>query len=194
MHDAIPRLRMLWIYAPMESGMSHEPARNLIWKHIRAIETCMLVTHFGDQMRARPMRGIARPEQNAIWFFSDSESHTDEQLRANPDVCLSYADIKSNVYVSVSGQIARVTEKTTINDLWDDDASGYFPKGPSDPRVVLLRFEPETGEYWRAPSSPIILAIKFLEAKVTGERPAMGESGSARLGPGPVEPIIAPNV
>jgi general stress protein 26 len=172
--------------------MSEE--RNLIWKHIRAIGTCMMATHDGEQVRSRPMRGIPRPEQNAIWFFADGESHTDGELRENPNACLAFADVKNNIYVSVTGTIVRVLEKSTILDLWDDEASSYFSKGPDDPRVVLLRFEPDTGEYWKAPSSPIVVAIKFLEAKIMGGRPDLGTSGRARLRVVPVEPNPDPHV
>jgi general stress protein 26 len=161
--------------------MNTESSRNLIWKHVRAIETCMMVTHDGSQIRARPMQGIPRPEQNAIWFFSDAESHKDEEPGKVADVCLTFADVKSNKFVSVSGQITRVAERDTIHDLWNEAADSYFPKGPDDPSVVLLRFDAETGAYWDAPSSPIVLAIKFLEGKITGERPNLGTSGTARL-------------
>ena len=122
-----------------------------------------MVTHGDDGVRARPMRGISRPEQNAIWFFADRESHTHEDASRNPGVCLTFTDVKDNVYVTLSGQISPVTEKDTITDLWDDEAEAYFQDGPDDPRVSLLRFEPDTGEFWTAPSHPIVLAIKFLK-------------------------------
>jgi general stress protein 26 len=161
--------------------MSNETPRDLIWRHVRAIKTCMMVTNAGGTVRARPMTGIARPEQNAIWFYTDTDTHSDEDVRLDPRACLAYADIKDQTFVSVSGQFTRVKDKNTIRDLWNEGAAVYFPDGPDDPRVVLLRFDPEAGEYWDAPSSPIALAISFLAAKVTGSRPSLGDSGSATL-------------
>jgi len=161
--------------------MSKQPERNQIWAYVQSIGVCMMVTHGDDGVRARPMRGISRPEQNAIWFFADRESHTHEDASRNPGVCLTFTDVKDNVYVTLSGQISPVTEKDTITDLWDDEAEAYFQVGPDDPRVSLLRFEPDTGEFWTAPSHPIVLAIKFLEAKLFGERPAVGTKGRTSL-------------
>ncbi len=161
--------------------MSHENPRNLIWRYIRGIESCMMATHDGERIVARPMVGIIRPEQNVIWFFTDTNTHKDEELQRNPHACLTFADIKDQTFVSVSGRIARVQDADMINDLWTEGAAVYFPKGPDDPDIVLLKFVPEVGEYWDAPSSPIVLAIKFLEAKVTGERPDLGGNGTARL-------------
>ena len=64
--------------------------------------------------------------------------------------------------------------------MWDEAAASYFTASPDDPRVVLLRFEPAMGEYWTAPSSEIVLAIKFLEAKLLGERPSLRARGARR--------------
>jgi general stress protein 26 len=164
-----------------DEAATDEASRQAIWGHIKAIGTCMMVTPLGDTVHARPMHAIARPDQNAIWFFVDRESHGVEEAKQEPSACLTFADVKDNVYVSVSGRLSRVQDRAVINELWDEAAGGYFPAGPADPRVLLLRFEPETGDYWSAPSSPIVLAIKFLGAKLLGERPELGTRGSARL-------------
>src|ERR1700729_4203040 len=76
--------------------MSEATPRDLIWKHIRAIRTCMMVTHDGAQVRARPMRGIPREDENAIWFISDTETHKDPELRDNPRACLTFCDVRGN--------------------------------------------------------------------------------------------------
>ena len=46
--------------------MTNDKLRNIIWKHVRSIHTCMMITMDGDQMRARPMVGIARPEMDDL--------------------------------------------------------------------------------------------------------------------------------
>lgn len=161
--------------------MNNDKLRNVIWKHVRSIHICMMITLDGTQMRARPMTGIARPETNSIWFFSDKTTHKDEEIRRNPSACLTFADMKEQVFVSISGQLNCVSDIDLIHDLWNEGAATYFPDGPDDPNIVLLKFTPESGEYWDAPSSSIVMAIKFLEAKVTGERPDLGTNGSTAL-------------
>jgi general stress protein 26 len=162
------------------SSNDHSP-RNSLWRHIRNIRFCMMATHDGDRVVARPMAGIPRPEQNVIWFFTSTETHKDAEIEQDPRACLTYADIQDQTYVSVSGRIERVTDHDTIHDLWTEGAGLYFPLGPDDPEIVLLRFSPESGEYWDSPSSKIVLAIKFLEAKMTGERPVLGSHGTTTL-------------
>jgi len=156
-------------------------ARIRLWKHIRSIATCVMVTMDGAYMRGRPMRGMAREEENAIWFYSDLETHKDEEVRRDPRACLAYSDVKDQSFVSVSGRITPVHDREKIKAMWSEGASVYFPGGPDDPNVILLKFEPEFGEYWDAPSSKIVLAIKFLQAKISGERPDLGSNETATL-------------
>ncbi len=160
--------------------MSDE-TRDLVWKHIKSIATCMMVTHDGERVVARPMRGIIRPEENAIWFFTDASTDKDSEISHDPRGCLTFADVHDQTYVCVSGHLHHMNDPARIRELWNEGADVYFPEGPDDPNVRLLRFTPEHGEYWDSPSSPIVLAIKFLQAKLSKEKPEMGENASTTL-------------
>ncbi len=162
--------------------MSDSDPRDTIWNHMRAIGTCMLTTHDGEQIGARPMRSIPRQEQNAIWFITDADAEREAAMARHPAACLGFADLKGQNFVSVSGTIGRVEDPAQLAALWSEGASVYFPQGPDDPSVALLKFSPLKGEYWDAPSNPIVLAIKFLQAKVTAERPDLGVHEAAHLG------------
>jgi general stress protein 26 len=160
--------------------MNEEESRQLVWRHVGDIGTCMLVAPFAGKVRARPMRGIAEPDDNAVWFFTDCE--TSQQVEPDSPSCLAYADVRGQAYVSLSGRIAPVKDKAQIDRLWSEAVETYFPGGKDDPSIQLLRFSAEHGEYWDSPSNPIVLAIRFLQAKITGERPELGTKGQARLG------------
>jgi len=47
--------------------------------------------------------------------------------------------------------------------------------------VILLKFEPERGEFWDAPSGAIAKAYAFIKSTVTGQHPMPGDSGRARM-------------
>jgi general stress protein 26 len=164
--------------------MSADTPRNLIWKYIRQIKTCMMVTRQDGALVARPMQCIPRPEQNAIWFFTEQRSEKAREVHDEPGTCLTFADVDGHVFVSVTGQITWVTETDTIKDLWNEGAAAFFPRGPEDPNVILLRFDPSSGEYWDMNVSTVAMAINFLAAKVTGSRPKPGHTGTAELSPG----------
>jgi general stress protein 26 len=154
--------------------MSENDPRQIVWKHIQSIGICMMVTAGDEHLRARPMRGIFKPEDNAIWFFTDAGSNKDAEIAERPDACLTFIDTRDQNFVSVSGTVARVNDREQLAELWNEGAEAYFPKGKDDPTLALLKFTPARGEYWDAPSNPIVLAIKFLQAKLTSERPDLG--------------------
>ena len=156
-------------------------AREKVWKHIEEIGTCMLVTTAGGAIRARPMRGLPRARDNAIWFFTDKQSPKEREAAHDPSACLAFSDIGSQTYVSVSGRLTPVDDRGKIAELWNPAVAAWYPKGQDDPALTLLKFEPEAGEYWDAPSSPIKLAIAFMHAKETRERPEVGSSGSTTM-------------
>lgn len=152
------------------NGMNNDKLLNIVWKDIRSTDVCMMVTLDGNQMRARPMAGLAMPENNSIWFFSNKNTHKDEEIKQNPCACLTFADMKGQTFVSVSGKMKCIFDTDLVHKLWNEGVATYFPDGPDDPNIVLLNFTPETGEYWDAPSNTVGMAIKFLETKVVGEQ------------------------
>jgi hypothetical protein len=54
------------------------------------------------------------------------------------------------------------------------------PKGlverPRHPNIRVVRVEPETAEMWDGPASSAMAALEFAKARLTGERPQLGEN------------------
>ncbi len=162
--------------------MSEPTSRELIWQHVKEIGTCMMVTTSPEGgIRSRPMRGTIDEAANTIWFFTDRDTDKDEDVKRDARACLAFSDTHDQTYVSLSGRISLIHDRDEIAAHWNEGAEAYYPAGKDDNSIVLMRFTAESGEYWDAPSSPIVLAIKFLQAKVSGERPELGTQGSARL-------------
>ena len=161
---------------------SEREGLHLIWKNVRQISECMLITKVGAHMRGRPMRGIAREDENVIWFITAKTSHKDDEIAADSHACLCFADASKHTFVSMSGEIEMTDAKDQILALWNSGAEAYFPEGPGDPNIVLLKFVPEFGEYWDSPTNPVLLAIQFIKSKVIGEKPKLGENVKVSMG------------
>lgn len=165
-----------------ESQMQvHEDALGFIWKHVSRIGDCMLVTQDKESLRGRPMRGIDRQEENAIWFLTSKSSHKDDEIAGNDHVCVTWSDTASNTYISLSGTVEMSDDEAQIRALWNAGAQAYFPNGPADPNVLLLKFSPAFGEYWDSPSNPVVIAIQFIKAKLAGERISLGENARTAM-------------
>ena len=48
---------------------------------------------------------------------------------------LGFADPKANSYASISGRGPLVRDLSKIRELWDREATAWWPAGPDDPKV-----------------------------------------------------------
>ena len=66
--------------------------------------------------------------------------------------------------------------------FWRKTDELWWPGGPTDPDVCLLRIEPLTAELWDGPASAAIAAFEFAKARLTGEEPRLGENRKVTVG------------
>ena len=60
--------------------------------------------------------------------------------------------------------------------MWNPVVEAWFPDGPDDPDLVLLKVDAESAEYWKAPGGRAATLLSYVKAKVNGE-PMRGELG-----------------
>jgi general stress protein 26 len=88
----------------------------------------------------------------------------------------------SDRWVSVSGTATVVRDPARQRALWNPFVQAWFPGGPDDPAVALLRVQVTGAEYWEAPGGKVVQLFKVLRSAVTHEPPSdIGESGTVRL-------------
>ena len=63
-----------------------------------------------------------------------------------------------------------MTDAAKKRELWNSVVEAWFPDGPDDDGVVLLKVEADSAEYWDSPGGRVATAISFAKAKLTGER------------------------
>jgi general stress protein 26 len=156
--------------------MSEKDNIERVWDIIEEVGVCMLTTQFAGGLRARPLE--ARPDRDAglIFFVTDIRSAKEHEMEAAPDVGLVFIDARSKAYLSITGRgcVVRDAEKTRA--AWRKTDAVWWPAGPDDPNVCLLRIEPCTAELWDGPASAAVAAFEFAKARLTGEPPKLGEN------------------
>lgn len=144
---------------------------DMIWREIGRIGTCMMVTHDGTMMRARPMTGTADRPANTIWFVTNRNAHKDDEIAAQPDVCLAYADMSKNTFLSVTGRARLSDDRAKLGELWTTAVDAWFKGGPEDPEALIIAVTPASAEVWDSPSSDLVVALKMLTASASGTQP-----------------------
>ncbi len=143
----------------------HEKLKELIGK----IEIAMLTTEDGKQLRSRPMSTSKLDEDGNLWFFTNEFSSKVDEIQADRQVNLSYAEKGSNTYVSVSGKASLVHDKQKIDELWSPILKAWFPDGKEDPSIALLKVVPEHAEYWDGSDSKMVQLFKIGMAAISGD-------------------------
>jgi general stress protein 26 len=119
--------------------MSEQDNSDRVWNIIEKVEICMLTTRFSGGLRARPIE--ARPDRLAglIVFVTDVHSVKEDEIEAAPDVGLTVIDLKDKAYLSITGR-ARVTrDAAKTKEVWRKTDEFWWPGGPADAHVSLLR-------------------------------------------------------
>lgn len=143
---------------------------------INDMSIAMLTTVEADWMLAsRPMAALEMDASGALWFFTDLRSSKVEHLRA---ANLSFTDPDCGTYVSLSGRGEIDTDRIRIEQLWTPFARPWFPDGPDSPNLALLKFIPDTADYWDAPNSRMVRTFGVIASIVARKPLGMGETGS----------------
>ena len=133
-----------------------------------------MLTNLDDEgaLVSRPMSPLEMDINGTLWFFTDRRSTKAEHLRV---LNLSFTDPAQSTYVSLSGRGELDTDRTHIERLWTPLAKPWFPDGPDSPNLTLLKFMPDTAEYWDAPDSKMVRLVAMAASIVTGKPIGMGE-------------------
>lgn len=156
---------------------SRQQAIEKLAELIKDIRIAMLTTAMPDgTLRSRPMGTQREKFDGTLWFFCDAESAKVYEVRQDNHVNVSYAEPKDERYVSVSGRASVVRDAARARQLWSPFHKAYFPNGPEDPNLALLKVEVTLAEYWDAPSSTMTHIIGLTKALVSGHRYVPGDN------------------
>ena len=147
-----------------------------VWEVIDKAKICMMVTRFAGGLRARPLE--ARPDRDAevIWFLTDKRGLKDDEIEADAKVCLTFVYPEDKVYLSITGQAFVGRDPERAEALWNEEQQVWWPGGPEDPNLLVMRVEPERAEMWDGPASSAVAAYEFAKARLTGTKPNLGEN------------------
>jgi general stress protein 26 len=147
-----------------------------VWDIIGKAGVVMLTTRFPRGLRARPLEPRPDREAGVVRFVTDVRGGKDDEIAAAADVCLIVIDSSDKAYLSVSGRATIVRNAALAAQIWKNTDDVWWPDGPADPNVRVLEFHPVLAELWDGPASSAVAAFEFAKARITGEKPNLGEN------------------
>ncbi|MCU0301696.1 MAG: pyridoxamine 5'-phosphate oxidase family protein [Candidatus Nanopelagicales bacterium] len=155
--------------ASTATTQEEQDRRDTVLELARGGRLCMLTVHGSDEaLQARPMTPLEVTDAGEIWFLIDTTSTVAHQIQANPEVNLAFE--QGSAWLSISGRGKVLGDPARVEQLWSAAAEAWFPDGPEDPRLGVLRVRGRTAQYWSSPGGRIATVLSFVKAKATGER------------------------
>ncbi|KAE8271584.1 hypothetical protein A4X09_0g754 [Tilletia walkeri] len=151
---------------------------------IKDIKTAMLTSRAADgKLASRAMQPThINSLGTVLTFWNNIESGKTDDIEHDPHVNVSFLDIKTNDWVSVSGKAVINRDEATKKKHWSSGVGAWFARGSKpeetgkhdDPRAVLIEVHPEEIRAFKAHGK-----IKFLtetaKAAVSGDAAAGGQ-------------------
>jgi general stress protein 26 len=144
---------------------------------IKGIKIAMLTTVDDDgTLRSRPMDTQEVEFDGDLWFLTEANAPKVDEVQRERQVNVAYANADKMRYVSLSGTAQLVHDVQKKRELWKPDHKIYFPNGPEDPNVALLKVSVSKGEYWDSGSNAVGRLIDFARAMITGDADSLGNN------------------
>jgi general stress protein 26 len=131
---------------------------------------------------SQPMTNQQVDDEGGLWFYTRTTTELWDNIAHEPEVNVSFANSDDSTYVSVSGIAERVVERARIRAMWNPMVQAWFPAGPEDEHVVLVRVLPHAAEYWDSNDSKMVRLFAMAKAAVTGTTPDVdADHGTIRM-------------
>ncbi len=161
--------------------MDEMDQKEKLFDALRGFDSVMLGTRSEQgSLHARPMAIADIDPAGVLWFVTSDDSAKAEEIRHEQRGVVTAQD--ERLYVSVTGRFDLVHDRERVHALWKPTWNVWFPDGEDDESLVLVRFEPEIGEYW---DNKGIKGLRYVfeaaRALVNGDRPATDETQHAKI-------------
>jgi general stress protein 26 len=131
------------------------------WKALSSDMTMMLGLPDVEEAHARPMTAQLEGERGPIWFFTANDTDIVEALDGGRRAFATFASKGHDLFATVHGRLVLDTSRENVDRLWNRFVAAWFEGGKDDPKLALLRFDPEDAEIWENDST-FLAGIKLL--------------------------------
>jgi len=136
---------------------------------INGFDTGILLTHKRDgSLHGRPMALADVDSNGVLWFLTRVDSPKVEEIQSDPRALVTCEN--SHQFATIEGKCEIARDAQKLNDIWKESYKVWFD-GKGDPKLVLLRFQPDQGEYWdNSGAHGIRYAFRAAAAYVQGKK------------------------
>lgn len=117
------------------------------WKSLQSDVTMMLGLDGVEDGHTRPMTAQVQGEKGPIWFFTAKDNTIVQNLHNGGGRAIAtFASKGHDLFATVHGQVSVDNDRAVIDRLWNSFIAAWYEQGKADPKLVLLRLDPERAE------------------------------------------------
>ena len=131
------------------------------WKALKSDMTMMLGLDGVEDGHARPMTAQLDGDRGPIWFFTSKDNAIVQKLGRGNRAIATFASKGHDLFATVHGTLSVDANRAVIDKLWNRYVAAWFEGGKDDPKLALLRLDPEAGEIWLDASS-VVAGIRMM--------------------------------
>jgi general stress protein 26 len=132
-----------------------------LWKSLRSDMTMMLGLVDVEDGHTRPMTAQVEQDRGPIWFFTARDNSIVQNLGDGSRAIATFASKGHDLFASVHGQLLVDNDRAVIDRLWNEFVAAWYEQGKDDPKLALLRLDPERAEIWLNANS-LVAGIRIL--------------------------------
>lgn len=132
----------------MKSTADPRPLLDRFWSELTKVRTGMLGLATERHGHAQPMTAHFEGVDGPIWFFARRDSELVQGAQGAQPASFHYAGGGHDLFACVHGELSAVADPDTAARFWSEEVARWFPGGPDDPDLALLRFELEKAHIW----------------------------------------------
>ncbi len=122
-----------------------------LWKALKDDRTVMLGLAGIEEGHSQPMTAQVlhdEDERGPIWFFTSSDSDLVKALTETHRAVVHFSSKGHDLFASLHGELTLDNDRAVVDELWNSFIAAWYPGGKDDPKLRLLRLDPERAQVW----------------------------------------------
>jgi general stress protein 26 len=125
------------------------------WKALRNDMFVMLGLAGVEEGHSQPMTAQFDPAlaEGPIWFFTAKDTDLVRSIGQSHRAVAHFVSKGHDVFASIHGELSLDDDRERIDRLWNRFAAAWYEGGKDDPKLQLLRLDPEHAQIWMSENS-----------------------------------------
>jgi len=134
------------------------------WKSLHDDRVVMLGLVGTDEGHLQPMSAQTLHDEGArgpIWFFTSKETDLVRAMGSSHRAAIAFESKGHDLFASVQGELTATNDRAVIERLWNRFVAAWFEGGKDDPKLQLIRFDPDHAQVWLS-ENHLLAGMKLL--------------------------------